>query len=191
MLRDSGLSAGRSRVDGPQNRVIVAGWRGKVKSGKGETSSDFAASILFLLPSLPLSLIHTARRAGLLDDDLAQARQGWLQTSPDPASEVLAGGVFQPVDFIEAMVVELVKKRLESPLEIGKIHDPAGVVSDRAGDMNFNTEGVTVHASALVVGRHIGQEMCGLDLKYLENFHACNCSRSCSVATKGCEDIWP
>jgi len=103
--------------------------------------------------------IDAAGVAGFLHHDLAQRGQSWQQPVPDPACQVLAGRVLQPLDVVEAVVVELIVKRLESLAQVGEIHDPARLRADGPGDVNFDAERMPVHASALVPLRYIRQAM--------------------------------
>ena len=56
-------------------------------------------------------------------------------------------------------MVELFVKRLECLLDLGEIDDPAKVRVDRSGDMQFNTERMSMHATAFVSGGHLRQAM--------------------------------
>ena len=69
-------------------------------------------------------------------------------------------------------MVQLFEKRLKRALEIGEIHHPAGFRANISADVDFNAEGVAMHAGALVTRRDIGQPVCGFDLKYAKDIHA-------------------
>src|SRR4051812_48375574 len=71
-----------------------------------------------------LAHVDAPRGARLVYDDLAQLRQRGLKALPDPPRQVLAGGVLQPLDFIEVIVVQTVQQRLECRLDLTEVHDP-------------------------------------------------------------------
>lgn len=60
---------------------------------------------------------------------------------------------------------------LEGARQIGKVHDPAGALLDRSGNMNFDMERMPVQAPALMTVRDIGQKVCRLDSEDFEYFH--------------------
>ena len=69
------------------------------------------------------------------------------------------------------MMVQLVKQRLKGPPQIREVHDPAGILANRAADMNFDSKGMAVQACALVAFRDIGQAVSGFNLKNAKNIH--------------------
>jgi len=69
--------------------------------------------------------VDTAAGAGFLDDDLAEVGERGVEALPDPAGKVLAGGVFEAGDVVEATVIDLVFDGGEGGLEVGEIKDPA------------------------------------------------------------------
>lgn len=116
--------------------------------------------------------IDAATGAGLADLDFAQLRQGRLQSLPDPAGQVFAGGVLQSLDVVEVVVVQPVVDRLEFFLDVAEIHHPATGFVGVPGDSEPDMEGMAVQPGALVTLRHIGQAVGRFKMKFLVNFHA-------------------
>ena len=122
-------------------------------------------------------------RAGLAHDDLAQPGQRGGDALPDPAREVLAGRVLEPLDLVQVVVVELGVERLEGGLDLGEVHEPAELLVHLAAHVQRDLEGVPVQAGALVVRRDHGQPVRGLERELLEDLHrASGCRRSCASA---------
>jgi len=94
-----------------------------------------------------------------------------LQPFPYPLRKILAGGVLEAFNLIEAMMIELVEQGLKGPPQVGKIHHPARFLTNRATDMDFNPERVSMHAGTFVPLRDIGKPMSRFDLKYSKNIH--------------------
>ena len=68
-------------------------------------------------------------------------------------------------------MIQPVIQGLENSPQVGEIHDPAFPFTDRPGNMNFDTKGMTVQTGAFVALRYVRQAVSGLDLKYSENIH--------------------
>lgn len=103
--------------------------------------------------------------------DLVQAGEPRRQAGEDPARQHFAGGIFQPLDVVEIVVIKLVIERRKGSLEVGKIHDPAHLRVRLAFDVDFDAKRMPVQARAFVPGRDVGQQVRCLELKYLENLH--------------------
>src|SRR3989344_1417207 len=128
-------------------------------------------------PSLESSVrttIDTAGGAGLAHDDLRQPRQALFEALPNPARQHFAGRIFEALDFVQAMVIKLVVKRLERTPDIGEILHPALFQRQRADDMHLDMKRVTVQPAAFVPLRHVRQMVRRFEGEYLENFHARN-----------------
>ena len=109
--------------------------------------------------------------AGFLYDDFGKLGEAGLQPFPYPLRKDFAGGVFEAFDIIEAMMVELVKQGLKGPPQIGEVHYPARFLAHGTADVDFDPEGVSVHAGTFVPLRDIGQPVGRLDLKNPKNIH--------------------
>ena len=118
--------------------------------------------------------VNTAGGAGLAHHDPGKHRQRWLEPAPDPARQILAGGVLQPLDFVQVMMIELLIDRLEDAGQIGEVHDPACLLRHRAGDMNLDAKRMAMQAPAFVALRHVRQVVRRLDSEDLEYFHGKN-----------------
>lgn len=103
--------------------------------------------------------------------DFAQPRQGRLQAPPDPARDDFAGRIFQAFDVIEVAVVEFAMDRLASRLDVGEVHDPAGVGVDRPRHGEGDAKGMAMQAETLVAVGHVGQQVRGLEGELVEDFH--------------------
>lgn len=106
-----------------------------------------------------------------MDHDFTQQRQSWLELVPDPYRQSFAGRIFEALDLVEIMVIKAVVHGLESGLDIGEVHYPAGLSIDVAADVQLDTEGMTVQARAFVSGRNIGQPVRRFEGEDFENVH--------------------
>src|SRR5690606_11467658 len=116
--------------------------------------------------------VAAARGAGLVHHHLRQRRQARLQALPDPGGEALAGRVLQPRYLVQVMVVQLLVQRPEGGLDVGEVHDPAGVLARLPRDVQLDPERVPVQARALVPFGHVRQAVRGLQGEDLEDVHA-------------------
>lgn len=107
--------------------------------------------------------------------DLAELRQCWLELLPDPDCQAFAGGIFQPVDIVEIVVIQAVVDRLKGGLDIAEIHDPAGLGAGFAADMQLHSKRMPVQARAFVPRRHIGKPVRGFKRKDFEDIHVRHC----------------
>ena len=94
------------------------------------------------------------------------------ETIPDPARQVLAGGVLKAFDLIEVVVVEAIVERLERTRDVRKIDDPARLVIDRTFDVDCHAVRVAVESGALVTFRDIREAVCCLESELLEDLHS-------------------
>lgn len=111
--------------------------------------------------------------AGLVHAHLGQLRQQRLELLPDPAAEVLAGGVFQAGNVVQVVVVELIVDRFEDLLDLREVSNPAGMRVDLTLDVDGGPERVAVQAAALVPGGHVGQAVGGFEGELFEQFQWC------------------
>lgn len=117
--------------------------------------------------------------------DLAELRQRRLELLPDPDRKAFAGGVFQPFDIVEIVVVQAVVDRLEGGLDVAEIHDPSGLGAGFAADMQLHPEGVPVQARAFVPMRHVGKPVRGFEREDFEDIHARHCKCAGPSAADG------
>ena len=120
-----------------------------------------------------LAAVNTAAGAGLPDLHFAEQGQVGFEPGPDPAGDILAGGVVQAGNVVEVVVVQLFEHGFECGLEFGKVHHPAGRLRRLAAHRQPDLERVAVQASALVFRRDVGQPVGGLEVKFLVDFHGC------------------
>ena len=111
--------------------------------------------------------INTAGGAGFRDLHSGQKRQAWLQSIPDPHSQVFAGGILQTVNFVEIMMIQLLPKRLKRYGDIGVIDHPAKLGIALALDYDLRLKTVAVQPAAFVILREVWQVMRCLELKCL------------------------
>ena len=69
------------------------------------------------------------------------------------------------------MMIELLVNRLESPGDIGEVHDPARLLLHRPGHTYFDPEGMAMQSATFMIFRNIRQMVCRFNGKYLEYFH--------------------
>src|SRR3989344_1341627 len=128
-------------------------------------------------PSLESSVrttIDTAGGAGLAHDNLRQPRQARFEAFPNPARQYLAGRIFEALDFVQAMVIELVVKRLKRASNIGEVLHPTLFRRQRADNMHLDVKRMAVQPAAFVPLRHVRQMVRRFEGEDLENFHARN-----------------
>lgn len=122
-------------------------------------------------PASVFAPVDATGGAGFAHHDLGEQWQRGLEPLPDPACQVFAGGIFQTLDLIQIMMIELLVERLEGAGQIGEVQNPAGLLLHRPGNMNLDAKRVPMQAPALVSLRDIGQMMRGFESEYLEYFH--------------------
>jgi len=84
---------------------------------------------------------------------------------------MLAGRIFQFLDFVQVMMIQLFIERLERTAKIGEIHDPTGLILYRTGDVNLDPERMAVQAPAFVILRHVRKAVRGFEREDLEYIH--------------------
>lgn len=72
--------------------------------------------------------------------DLREQRQTRLRLAPDPAREVLAGGIFEAGNLVEQLVIEPVVNRLKRRAHVREVHHPAGMRIDRPGNQQLDAK---------------------------------------------------
>ena len=106
-----------------------------------------------------------------MDDHLAQCTERWLEPTPDPDRELLAGRILQAGNIVEAAMIDLLEDRRECRFDLGEIHHPAGMRLRFSRHMDFHAERMPVQPRAFVAGGHVRQAVRRLDLEYFENVH--------------------
>src|SRR5258708_875297 len=137
----------------------------------GRTKGPSAASGASLRAPALGSAIFAATGTGFMYDDTRQAGEPRLEPAPDPHRQHLAGRVLESGDVVEVAVVEGLEGVLHRGAEVGKVAHPAGVGGYRASHVNADDKGVTVEAGTLVLRRHVGQAMRGLDAERFVDLH--------------------
>ena len=107
-----------------------------------------------------------------MHDDFGKLRKTGLETIPDPDCQTLARGVLKPFDLVQVAMVDLIEDRAKCGFDVGKVHDPPGMFTEFAGDVDFDAEGVTVQSRTLVPVRHIRQPVRRFDRENLEDVHS-------------------
>ncbi len=116
--------------------------------------------------------VTAAGIAGFLHNHAGKAGELRLKVLPDPAGQVLRGGIFQTINVVKQVVIKLLKERLEGLFQICKVHDPSGFGTEFTAHMNLDTKGVAMHATAFMPLRNPGQEMGRFNLKNTKYIHA-------------------
>jgi prepilin-type N-terminal cleavage/methylation domain-containing protein len=97
-----------------------------------------------------LTSIHTPRGASLGHDHFGQQRQLRLQLFPNPNGDILAGGIFQPFNFVQVKVVKFFPDRFEGGGDVSVIHHPTQPRRPRTGHDDIDFETVPVQTAAFV-----------------------------------------
>lgn len=126
-------------------------------------------------PGESVAGVFATAGAGFVDANLGQLRHQRLDLVPDPLGDHFAGGVFQPGDVVQVVVVQLIIDRLEDRLDLGEVADPARVRVERAGQVQADLERVAMQTAAFVPFRDVGQAVGRFECEFLENFHWWTC----------------
>ena len=103
--------------------------------------------------------------------ETCEARQGGVEALPDPATDVLGGGLSEAGKLVEMAVIQIVDDRLNRGLELGEVHHPSGAGLNGPGDVDDESVGVAVEAAALMTGRGVGEAVGGLETELAEDLH--------------------
>lgn len=95
-------------------------------------------------------MILTAAGAGLVNVDLLKQRQLRFDAVPEPLGENLAGRVFQALDIVQAIVVQLSDQRLHNSFDLAKVQQVTFRLIDLASDDDIDAERVAMHPAALM-----------------------------------------
>lgn len=106
-----------------------------------------------------------------MHDHFVQTGQARLQAPEDPARQHFAGGVLQPIDVVEVVMIELVIDRREGRLHVGEVHDPAQRRIRLARYVDLDTEGMPVQSRAFMAQRHVRESMGRFDVEDFEDMH--------------------
>lgn len=119
---------------------------------------------------MSLALIDTTTGACFMHHDLGKQWQRRLGLLPDPACQILAGGILQSGNVIEVMMIEPSVGRFERGFHIRKVHHPSGVRIYRAAQIELDTKRMPMHTRTFVSQWHMRQAVCGLDRKGAKYF---------------------
>ena len=108
---------------------------------------------------------------GLEHDDARKLGQRLLGPLPDPDRDIFRGGIFEPIDIVQIMMVEPLKQGFEGGLDRKEIGDKAGDRIDRALEPQFHAIGVPVQPAAAVFFGDIRQNMRRLETEGLRDLH--------------------
>lgn len=86
-----------------------------------------------------------------------KARDVRLYVLPDPHGHDLGGGVFQPFDLVEEIMIKPGDDRVDGAFELGEVDHPARGRVDFSADGDLAAKRVTVNAATFVSIRYIGQ----------------------------------
>ena len=95
-----------------------------------------------------------------------------MQSLPDPAGKVFAGGVFQAWNIVQVVVIKLIVNGFEGGLDFAKVHYPAAGLWCIAAYRQSHMKRMSVQTGAFMPLGNIGQAMCRLEVKFLVDFHA-------------------
>src|SRR5829696_5249427 len=93
-----------------------------------------------------------------------------MEPFPDPSGEVLAGGILEPGNLVQIIMIQAVEDWLEGRRDIRVIHKPSKFRIAFACHDNFDDKTVAVQTAALMGFGQIRQEVCGFELKVFAEF---------------------
>lgn len=103
--------------------------------------------------------------------DPTECRQKRLELIPNPYCQVFTGGIFQTGNIVEVVVVQLFVYGLEHHLELGEIHQPAGMGLGVSSEVERDAKTVAMQAGTFVALGDVGQAMGCLKGKLFKYFH--------------------
>ncbi len=104
-----------------------------------------------------------------MNGDLGKAGKLGCQMFPEPGSHVFNRWIFQPLDLVEVAVVQLVHQRLHGTADLGMIVNPADGRVHLPFNGNLDLKAVTVHFSALVFTRQLGERLGGFETEVFDD----------------------
>lgn len=142
-----------------------------IQKQASSTTTEIIEQAFFISTLKIIAGVDTTGSTGFTNNQLAQQRQPRFKSNPYPAREILAGGVFQPLDLVQIVMIELVEDRFKCLADIAKILHPSLGCADLTGDMYLDVERVPVQTRAFMGLGQVRQSMCSLDGKNLEYVH--------------------
>ncbi len=110
-----------------------------------------------------LASIFTAAGACFLDSHFLEQGELGMDAIPEPFGDHFAGGVFEAVDLIEEVMIELKAEGFEDFGDVAVVDEVTTIFGNFAGDDDFSAEGVAVHATTLVPFGKRGEEVGGFE----------------------------
>ncbi len=114
--------------------------------------------------------IHAAGGAGFGNDDFREQRQTRFQVAPNPDRDVFAGGIFEPRNFVQIIMIETLHYGFERFADVGVIDQPAESRIHLAGHDDFDLETVAMQAAAFMRRWQIRQQVRRFKLKCFSKF---------------------
>jgi len=103
--------------------------------------------------------------------DGAEKRQRRNETLPDPPRYVFAGGIFESLNVIQIVMIELVENWLEGRFQVPEVHYPSAISPYRSGNVYFDAKRMSMQARAFMLRRHIREKVRGLKCEGFVYFH--------------------
>ncbi len=92
---------------------------------------------------------------------------------PDPSGQHLAGGVVEPFDLVQVVVVEAAQQRLDGAGQFGEILHPADFVRYRTFHVHRDPVRMPMEPTAFVTAGYVGEAVGCLEGELPEDFHQC------------------
>jgi hypothetical protein len=124
------------------------------------------------LGPVTVASVHATRSAGLTNDDLGQVRDRGPQAIPDPFREDFAGGVVEPFDLVEVVVVEAGQERGEGARQLAEVLNPTRFFPDRSVHVHSDPVGVSVQACTLMARGYVREPVGRLEGELPEDLHS-------------------
>lgn len=86
---------------------------------------------------------------------------------PDPPGQILRSGILQTFYLVEIVVIQAGPERFKSPTDVCIVDEPTQVLVEFTRNFDLNAKTMPVKAFTLVTRRYLGQAMCRLNGKLL------------------------
>ncbi|QDU33710.1 hypothetical protein KS4_17660 [Poriferisphaera corsica] len=84
----------------------------------------------------------------------------------DPFGECFGCGIFQALNVVEAVVIELIDERGGDFFDVAEVHEVAHFRVTFAFDNDVDLEGVAMKTAAFVAVREFGEPMSGFEVNF-------------------------
>src|SRR5258706_5468929 len=96
------------------------------------------------------SAVFAGGGAGFVDENGGEHREGWFEAPPNPAGEIFTGGIFEAVDSVQVVMIQLLNDRIGGGFDVAVVDEIALFFFDLALDDDFDSKRMAMQAAAFV-----------------------------------------